>query len=90
MLLFFSARFLHEVRGEELRARLAELLRERIPECAGCSGDALALALRVLVSAAVGLRVECDLAALLPLRCKGWRAGIELDLQVRLARCQVR
>ena len=69
MLLFFSACFLHEVRGEELRARLAEHLRERVLECAGCSGDALALALRVLVGAAVGLRVERDLAALLPLRC---------------------
>jgi hypothetical protein len=65
------------MRDEALHARLAELLRERVLERAGCSGDALALAMRVLVGAAVGLRMERDLAALLPLQCEdgGWGPG---------------
>jgi hypothetical protein len=72
--LFFSVRFLHEVRDEPLHARLGQLLCERVLERAGCSGDALALAMRVLVGAAVGLRMERDLAALLPLQWEdgGW------------------
>jgi hypothetical protein len=72
--LFFSARLLHKVRDEALHARLAQLLRERVLERAGCTGDALALAMRVIVGAAVGLRLERDLAALLPLQCEdgGW------------------
>jgi hypothetical protein len=62
------------VRDEALNARLTELLRERVFERAGCPGDALALAMRVLAGAAVGLRMEHDLAALLPLQCEdgGW------------------
>ena len=54
--------------------RLTELLRERVLERAGCPGDALALAMRVLAGAAVGVRMERDLAALLPLQCEdgGW------------------
>ena len=75
--LFFSARLLREMRDQALHARLAELLRERVLERAGCSGDALALAMRVLVGAEVGLRMERDLAALLPLQCEdgGWGPG---------------
>ena len=73
--LFFIARFLQNVRDEALHVRIAELLRERVLERSGCSGDALALAMRVLAGAAVGLRMERDLAALLPLQCEdgGWR-----------------
>ena len=72
--LFFTARFLQKVLDEALKARLTELLRERVFERAGCPGDALALAMRVLAGAAVGLRMERDLAALLPLQCEdgGW------------------
>ena len=74
--LFFSARLLHKlkVRDEALHARLAHLLRERVLERAGCTGDALALAMRVIVGAAVGLRLERDLATLLPLQYEdgGW------------------
>ena len=75
--LFFTARFLHEVRDEALHARLAHLLRVRVLERSGCSGDALALAMRVLAGAAVRLRMERDLAALLPLQCEdgGWGPG---------------
>jgi len=72
--LFFSARLLHKVRDEALHARLAQLLRERVLEREGCTGDALALAMRVIVGAAVSLRLERDLAALLPLQYEdgGW------------------
>jgi DNA-binding Lrp family transcriptional regulator len=72
--LFFSARLLHKVRDEALYARLARLLRERVLEREGCTGDALALAMRVIVGAAVGLRLERDLASLLPLQYEdgGW------------------
>jgi hypothetical protein len=75
--LFFSARLLHKVRDETLHARLTQLLRERVLERTGCTGDALALAMRVIVGAAVGLRMERDLAALLPLQCEdgGWEPG---------------
>jgi hypothetical protein len=73
--LFFSARLLHQVGDEALHAKLAQLLRERVLEREGCcEGDALALAMRVIVGAAVGLRLERDLAALLPLQYEdgGW------------------
>ena len=72
--LYFSARLLHKVRDEALHARLAQLLRERVLERAGCAGDALALAMRMIAGAAVGLRLERDLAALLPLQYEdgGW------------------
>ena len=75
--LFFATRLLHKLRDEALHARLTRLLRERVLERAGCSGDALALAMRVLVGAAVGLRMERDLAAMLPLQCEdgGWGPG---------------
>jgi hypothetical protein len=75
--LFFAARLLHKVRDEALHARLAQLLHERVLERTGCTGDALALAMRVIVGAAVGLRLERDLAALLPLQYEdgGWGPG---------------
>jgi hypothetical protein len=76
--LFFSARLLRCARGDAtLHARLAPLLRERILERAGCPGDALALAMRVLSGATVGLCMERDLAALLPLQWEdgGWEPG---------------
>ena len=73
--LFFSARLLHKVRDSELHAKFTRLLRERVLERTGCTqGDALALAMRVIVGAGVGLRLERDLAALLPLQYEdgGW------------------
>lgn len=76
--LFFAARLLRCSRGDAtLHLRLAPLLRERVLERAGCPGDALALAMRVLAGAAVGLRMERDLAALLQLQCEdgGWELG---------------
>ena len=72
--LYFCARLLHRVRDEALHGRLAQLLRERVLERAGCTGDALALAMRVIAGSAVGLRLERDLAELLPLQYEdgGW------------------
>ena len=78
--LFFAARLLRNAHDDDaaaLHARLAPLLRERVLERAGWPADALALAMRVLAGAAVGLRMERDLAALLPLQCEdgGWEAS---------------
>ena len=50
--------------------RLTHLLHAQMLEHPCCSGDALVLAMRVLTGAAVGLRMERDLAALLLFQCK--------------------
>ena len=72
--LFFASRLLRTAADTSLHARLAPLLRERIVERAGAPGDALALSMRVLAGAVVGVRMERDLAALLPMQCEdgGW------------------
>ncbi|KAI0267118.1 HAD-like domain-containing protein [Gloeopeniophorella convolvens] len=74
--LFFAARFLRAAPDASLHAVLAPLLRARVLERIGAAGDALALAMRVLAAAAVGLHAEAarDLAALLPLQLEdgGW------------------
>ncbi|KAI0245132.1 hypothetical protein BJV78DRAFT_1081930, partial [Lactifluus subvellereus] len=72
--LFFSSRLLRTAADASLHARLAPLLRERILERAGAPGDALALSMRVLAGAVVGVRMERDLATLLPMQCEdgGW------------------
>jgi hypothetical protein len=72
--LFFASRLLRTTEDASLHTRLAPLLRERILERASAPGDALALSMRVLAGAVVGLRMERDLAALLPLQCEdgGW------------------
>jgi hypothetical protein len=75
--LFFSARLLRGTHDAALHVRLAPLLRARVLERTGCPGDALALSMRVLAGAAVDLRMERDLEALLPLQCEdgGWDAS---------------
>ena len=73
--LFFAARLLRTARDDAgLQTHLAPLLRERVLERAGCPGNALALAMRVMAGAAIGLRMERDLEALLPLQWEdgGW------------------
>jgi hypothetical protein len=72
--LFFASRLLRTAADASLHARLAPLLRERVLERAGVPGDALALSMRVLAGAVVGVRMERDLAALLPMQCEdgGW------------------
>ncbi|KAF8265532.1 hypothetical protein EI94DRAFT_317696 [Lactarius quietus] len=75
--LYFAAQLLRCTSDPMLHARLTPLLRARILERAGATGDALALAMRVLAGAAVDLRLDHDLAQLLPLQCEdgGWGQG---------------
>jgi hypothetical protein len=72
--LFFTSRLLRNTDDPSLHLTFVPILRERILERAGAPGDALALAMRVLAGVVVGLRMERDLAALLPLQCEdgGW------------------
>jgi len=72
--LFFASRLLRASTDTCLHAQLAPLLRERILERAGAAGDALALSMRVLAGMAVSVRLERELAELLPLQCEdgGW------------------
>ncbi|KAI0301025.1 HAD-like domain-containing protein [Multifurca ochricompacta] len=75
--LFFASRLLRTTLDASLHTQLTPLLRERILERAGSHGDALALSMRVLAGSIVGLRMERDRAALLPLQCEdgGWEAS---------------
>ncbi len=72
--LFFASQLLRSSTDARLHAQLAPLLRERILERAGAAGDALALSMRVLAGMVVGVRLEHELALLLPLQCEdgGW------------------
>ncbi|KAH9041148.1 HAD-like domain-containing protein [Lactarius hengduanensis] len=72
--LFFASQLLRVSTDARLHAQLAPLLRERILERAGAAGDALALSMRVLAGVAVGVRLEREVALLLPLQCEdgGW------------------
>jgi hypothetical protein len=58
--LFFVARLLHVAPDATLRARLEPLLKERVNERTGMAADALALAMRVLACAAVGMQNTVD------------------------------
>ncbi|KAG6869126.1 hypothetical protein C0993_001691 [Termitomyces sp. T159_Od127] len=75
--LFFTGRLLASSGDQELHAMLKPLLKERVQERIGAQGDALALAMRIIVSDFVGIRNEIDLRALLPLQCEdgGWEIG---------------
>ncbi|KAG6820738.1 hypothetical protein H0H93_012384 [Arthromyces matolae] len=75
--LFFTSRLLASSGDQELHGMLKPLLKERVQERIGAEGDALALAMRILVTDFVGLRNEVDLRALLPLQCEdgGWENG---------------
>jgi hypothetical protein len=75
--LFFASKLLLATSDAILHARLVPLLRTRILERSGASGDALALAMRVLAGTVVGLRLEQDFTQLLPLQCEdgGWGPG---------------
>ena len=72
--LFFASQLMLESRDARLHGQLFPLLRERIIERAGAAGDALALSMRVLAGKAVGVRLERELAELLPLQYEdgGW------------------
>jgi hypothetical protein len=60
-----------------LCARLKPLVRERVQELIGSPGDAIALAMRILVCDYVGIRDDIDLTRLLTLQCDdgGWEIG---------------
>ncbi|KDQ57457.1 hypothetical protein JAAARDRAFT_130231 [Jaapia argillacea MUCL 33604] len=75
--LFFLSRLLQSSDDSELHATLEPLLRERVQERIGTEGDALALAMRILTCASLGIRDEVDLRTLLPMQCEdgGWEIG---------------
>jgi hypothetical protein len=72
--LFFASQLLRSTTDARLQGEFAPLLRERILERAGAGGDALALSMRVLAGMVVGVRLEREVAELLPLQCEdgGW------------------
>ena len=61
----------------ELHLTLDLLLKERVQERIGAAGDALALAMRILVCNFVGIRDEVDLRTLFTMQCTdgGWEIG---------------
>ncbi|KAI9763248.1 MAG: hypothetical protein M1840_000823 [Geoglossum simile] len=72
--LFFLARLLGSSDSPDLHQQLKPLLVERIQERIGANGDALALAMRIVVCGYLGIQNDVDLRALLPLQCEdgGW------------------
>jgi hypothetical protein len=75
--LFFLARLLRSSDSTELHQLLGPLLKERTRELIGTNGDALALAMRLLTCAYVGLENQVDLQKLLPMQREdgGWEIG---------------
>jgi len=76
-LFFLITRLLACSEDRELHGMLHPLLKDRVQERIGAEGDALALAMRILVCDFVGIRNEVDLRRLLPLQCidGGWEIG---------------
>ncbi|KAF6762993.1 Haloacid dehalogenase-like hydrolase-domain-containing protein, partial [Ephemerocybe angulata] len=66
--LYFLTRLLIANNDDELHSLFKPLLKERIQECIGSEGDALQLAMRILICDFVGIRDEVDLRSLLPLQ----------------------
>jgi len=75
--LFFMARLLERVKDTEADLSLRPIFSRCVQERIGSEGDALALAMRVLACASVGIRDEMDLRTLLNLQQEdgGWEAG---------------
>jgi hypothetical protein len=75
--LYFLSLLLDRSSDEELHALLKPLLKERLQERIGASGDALALAMRILACVSVGIKNAIDLQTLLSLQCEdgGWGLG---------------
>jgi hypothetical protein len=78
--LFFVGRLLDHTSDRELHLLLKPLLRKRVKERIGLAGDALALAMRMLACASVGIRDSTDFKALLSLQCEdgGWETGTQI------------
>ncbi|KAH0542991.1 hypothetical protein FGG08_002679 [Glutinoglossum americanum] len=75
--LWFVSRMIRFSGSPEVHQQLNPLLRDRVQERIGASGDAMALAMRILVCKSVGIRNEVDARSLLPLQCEdgGWELG---------------
>ncbi|KAH0564745.1 hypothetical protein GP486_001873 [Trichoglossum hirsutum] len=72
--LYFLNRLIASSDSPELHRYLKPLLLERVLERIGASGDAMALAMRILVCKSMGIRNEVDARSLLALQCEdgGW------------------
>jgi hypothetical protein len=66
--LYFLGRFVRLADDKSVRKTFLPLLKERLQELVGSPGDALALALRIVACAYVGIRDEIDLRRLLTLQ----------------------
>ncbi|KZT25804.1 hypothetical protein NEOLEDRAFT_1241644 [Neolentinus lepideus HHB14362 ss-1] len=75
--LYFLSRLLRKTNDPELRDLFYDPLKERVQERIGVEGDALALAMRILTCATVGVRDDVDMRTLLLLQCEdgGWKMG---------------
>ncbi|GIK05378.1 hypothetical protein Aspvir_009487 [Aspergillus viridinutans] len=75
--LYFLGRLLESANDVYLHRELFLLLRERVQERVGLSGDALCLAMRLLTCQYVGITDEADLAKLCSMQCEdgGWEPG---------------
>ena len=75
--LFFMARLLEQTKDTDADILLRPIFWERVQERRGGEGDALALAMRVLACASVGIRNEVDLRSLLSFQQEdgSWEAG---------------
>lgn len=75
--LYFLSRLLEITSDEKVHSALKPLLRDRLKERIGSSGDALALAMRVLACTRVGISDDIDMQHLLSLQREdgGWDGG---------------
>ena len=75
--LFYFGRLLQSSDDVHLQAMLGPLLKERMQERVGQSGNALDLATRILTCSSLDLNCDIDRRALLDLQCEdgGWNAG---------------
>lgn len=75
--LFYFGRLLQSSNDVHLQAMLGPLLKERLQERVGQSGNALDLAMRILTCSLLDLNCDIDRRALLDLQCEdgGWKAG---------------
>ncbi|OBZ67213.1 hypothetical protein A0H81_12852 [Grifola frondosa] len=75
--LYFTGRLLAASDDAYLHEQLEDLLRERLTELMGAPGDAIALAMRIVTCASLGISDDLDMRNLLPLQCEdgGWEIG---------------
>lgn len=75
--LFFIGRLLSASTDADLHAKLEPVFRERVRERIGADGDALALAMRIIAGATVGIENAVDTRKLLSMQLAdgGWEEG---------------